>query len=880
MQSQQISDLFVGRREEIALFENWLADDHSPASVLYLHDEAEEPEKKGGVGKTWLLKEFARRARESRPDLVIVNIDFFNVVDRDRVVIATRIVHVLSEAFPDWAPEAFSKALAGNVTSDFSSEKYSDVRSRDGLFNALALDLQTLEKNLASTGTYLLLFFDTFEAIEDNPVIAVLGGNRTFPDMYASRRIKAVVAGRNALNWSHPNWVRRESEVRDVALAPFDPQEMLDYIDARLLSEQTFAQKEAQDLYKLTFGRPILIGLVTDVLNHRIMSLEQLLAVPHEQFEERLVAQINRLEDPLNWVILFMGHVYHRFTMETLSWIIQKTHIKDTENINYAQLIQQLPNLSFVRRSGAGEHFVLHDEMRRLVTRYCWEVQDRNRSIRKEISHCIVDYCDQQLDDQKVSDAENQLYTVMKLYHLLFSDVNEGHKYFRVVLYEAASRQLRSAFARSLMQETRPFTAEFSARQISEQVYAGALVLWSEGNPKSALAEHERLKQESSAEWYAEQEEEILIARGRCYLDLSQLAEASECFTRALMLGNEARRAFLLDLLGFVHRRRGELDRAKQYYNEGKEAARVSGNNVQYANTLNNLSNVLRLQGQIEEALRICKFALKLRRKLVQERKASGKAVALSLNTLGLIYIDSENYGLAEQALKEAVEISIHVKDVRNIGMGKVRLGRIYLARGELEQAKMLLEEAERLSMDLYPEVLIASLNRQARVYLRQENWQKAQALFQRALEAADQARDYYQRVECLIDYAIVLEHMNYKEKAQQMWRDVQSIAERENYHYLQYRAERARGDIFMNASEYVTAFQYYARSCQFAVKHNQLSYNNAVRAVGDRLLEIPASIALEILTFLITFWAELGNATAYPELINSCEEMRQLMSL
>ncbi len=46
MQSQQISDLFVGRKEEIELFESWLADEHAPTWVFYLHDEAKEQEKK------------------------------------------------------------------------------------------------------------------------------------------------------------------------------------------------------------------------------------------------------------------------------------------------------------------------------------------------------------------------------------------------------------------------------------------------------------------------------------------------------------------------------------------------------------------------------------------------------------------------------------------------------------------------------------------------------------------------------------------------------------------------------------------------------------------------------------------------------------------
>ncbi len=879
MQSQKISDLFVGRTEEIALFEKWLADDQSPISLLYLHDEAKEPEKKGGIGKTWLLQEFARRARASRHDLAIVTIDFFNVVDRDRIVIAKRIAQVLSETFPGWQPEFFEKALYGHVGDGLAREVYIDSK-RDALFDALAADLQRLEQHLAGRGTYLLLLFDTFEMIEENPVIAVLGSSGTFPDTYRSRRVRSVVAGRNALDWSRPNWLRRGGEIREIALTPFDLQEMLDYLDARLLRDQPDLQEKKQTLYEWTFGRPILIGLVTDVLNHRIMSLEQLLTAPPERFEERLVAQINRLEDPLNWVILFMGHVYHQFNMEMLDWIIHKTHIKDTENINYAQLIQQLPDLSFVRRSGAGEHFVLHDVMRRLVTRYCCEIQDRDRAIRKEISRCIVDYCEQ----QSQVEARSQLSTIMKLYHLLFSNLDEGHAYFQTVLQEAAVRHLQSAFARSLLQETRPFAAEFSASQTSAQIFAGALVLWSEENTKEALNEHERLAREASPEWYSEREVEILIAKGRCYLDLSELSSASICFMQALELsktrGDHSRLAFLLDLLGLVHRRRGELDSAMNYYNEGKEIARVSGNLVQYANTLNNLSNVLRLKGNIEEALRTCKYALKLRKKLVQEHKASEKAVVLSLNTLGLIYIDSGDYVQAEQNLREAIDASTHARDTRNIAMGKLRLGRVHFAREEYDQAQIFFEEARKLSEGAYPEVLLASLTRLGRIHLRNERSQEALFFFQHALETAERSHDYYQRVECLIDYATALEDLKRAAEANAMWQEVQEISTRENYHYLRFRAEQARGDLDMIASDYRSAFQHYALSCQFAVKHNQHRYSSAVRTVTDKLLDIPTDSAPPIITSLITFWTELGYATIHPELIDSCKEMQQMMGV
>jgi tetratricopeptide (TPR) repeat protein len=885
MQNQQARNLFVGRKKEIEIFERWLADDQAPW-ILHIHDATEVQEKKGGIGKTWLLGEFARRAREFRPELAIVNVDFFNVADRDRIVIAERAVQSLQEAFPGWSPDAFNKALSeyfgGSYINGPPPEKDADIRIRDALSDAFSLDLQNLENLLSQTDKFLLLFFDTFEVIEDNPGIAVLGSNQTFPDNYRSKRVRAIFAGRNALNWFHQNWLERQQEVDSIALAPFDQEEMLNYIEAKSLYDQPFQAEEVQILYQLTAGRPILIGLVNDVLNHRILSLAELLAVPHAQFEERLVAQVNNLENPLNWVILFMAHVYHRFNMETLDWIAHESTLKYTENVDYQELIQTLPDLSFVRRSGSGDDFVLHDEMRRLVTRYCWEIQDSDRGIRQEISRCIVNYCDQQME-QRLNEQEFQLYTIMKLYHMLFLSLEDGILYFQDSLRIAVNRW-RSALARSLLQEIRTFAAELSPEQRYELIFAEARLLRSEEKPQAALQEHARLKRETSAEWFAEQGVEILIEKGRCYLSLSQLREAGECFTEALALrrarGEEAKSDLLLGLLGFIHRRRGELDIAMKFYQECVSIHKAAGNEVAYADTLNNISNVLRLKGRIEEALRICKIGWLLRTRLAEERKTSERAIALSLSTLGLIYIDSDNFVQAEQNLREAFEIYSRLGDKKSIAMGYNRLGRVQLAKGELEQAKELFEKAQEASEEVNPEALITSLNRQGRVLLIQRNLQEAVPFLRRAMEVADHIHDYYQRVESLIALASVLERLEQQEEAHLLWQQVQDISSQENYLFLKGRAEASRGDVYYDRGDYTTAFRHYGAYCQYAVQYNTLEYNKSLRNISDKLLEVLPEAVPDILASLITLWTSLGFENSHPELISACEQIQQFMNL
>ena len=92
-------DNFIGRIKEIDIFTNWLSDSSVPW-ILYLHDESEERTKKGGVGKTWLLRKFATLAKQQRKNVATVMVDFFNVADRDGVVVAERIAQELQKIYP------------------------------------------------------------------------------------------------------------------------------------------------------------------------------------------------------------------------------------------------------------------------------------------------------------------------------------------------------------------------------------------------------------------------------------------------------------------------------------------------------------------------------------------------------------------------------------------------------------------------------------------------------------------------------------------------------------------------------------------------------------------------------------------------------------
>jgi len=143
MLDKQIGNRFIGHEKEIQLFQSWLASTDPDAPwILFMHDALSEPEKKGGVGKTWLLRKCANIAQQHQ-DIAVVMIDFFNIADRNSAEIAQRIVESLKEVYPDWHPATFEQAFIEYRAANRQNLNMSEPLAR--LYDTLTSELDILE---------------------------------------------------------------------------------------------------------------------------------------------------------------------------------------------------------------------------------------------------------------------------------------------------------------------------------------------------------------------------------------------------------------------------------------------------------------------------------------------------------------------------------------------------------------------------------------------------------------------------------------------------------------------------------------------------------------------------------------------------------------
>ena len=867
---------FIGRDGEITFFKEWL---HHPEDqpIVYLRDALEEGEKKGGIGKTWLLHKLLRLVEEQYQNINPVMIDFFNVGDRDGIVMAERVVQVLQEKYPHWSPLSFTDTLK-QYHSVEQGRRSDTTIFRDWLGDALASDLRLLYERMHEENAYLLLIFDTFERIEHNPVMAVLRSWQVFPDNYGFDRVLAVIAGRNALDWSHHNWIGREHEIHIMPLPPFNYNETVQYLtintygcDVGQLSEQTL-----RALYERTEGRPILLGLVTDVLNGQTKSVDELIKISQDQFQESLVEEINNFDSPIKWAIFFMAHIYHRFNTRLLNWLMEQPSLKASfPQIEYQDMVRTLATLSFVRHSGSSDDFVLHDEMRRLVNRYCWERQDPERRIRRDLSQLAVSYYEDLMNHEQ-DEERRQSYVVEKLFHVSFIDIDEGLRFFDQHFNIAINLALR-AFARSLFQEIQQFENRMSLEQRRRLMLVEARLLREEESPEAALNIYEELERDTA--WVEEHRRELFYQKGVCYIRMSQFPEAivnlEACLEGARSNEDMWLYARSLHRLGYIHRRQSQYDDSIRFYEEGERAARNLSDRQLLAAILNDMGNVRRLQGKLDEALRLCKLALHIRRELFSQGKSSELEVGLSLSTLGQIYYDKKDIIEEEGAFREAFDIYNRIGDRRSIAATHNRLGRIYAIRGELEKALPEFQQAYRIAQGFDREAEIESLSQQGRTFLYTEKWEEAVPFFEQAIKLCQQVKDALHESENRLYLAEVYDHLG--KPPQELMREAKRIALQINNKFLLGFANRIQGEIHYRRREYAATFRYYRVACKYMALYSPIEFDKILRRLFDLMLgpDIPNTQLISAIDSLLEYWYDLGLDKVYPQIPDLCKEVR-----
>ncbi|SHG74723.1 LuxR C-terminal-related transcriptional regulator [Ornithinibacillus halophilus] len=326
-------DYFIGRQEELSFFHNYLHTNDQLVNILHYYGT-------GGVGKSFLLNAFARKAQEE-------NVTYIQLDSQD-------FLHTPSE-FVDY----FLNVLGLTVELD-----------EDELQPYTFKNMMQLIKKISITQK-LIITMDTFEQMEEL--------ERWFLQIFIQQlppNTVVVLAGRYPLKDWNPSPSYR-FKTHQFELKEFSLEQSRTFLNQFGIDNENHIQA----IWRFTDGHPLTLSLTTltdrqhFISNHEHGTLHDSSHILTELTEQWL--QEVRDEDILH--LLYSAALFYHFDREGLSTILEKEVTND--------IFQKLISLSFIRKSAMG--WMMHDLIRDAIQ---VELQQRDPKLYQTVLKKIAEY--------------------------------------------------------------------------------------------------------------------------------------------------------------------------------------------------------------------------------------------------------------------------------------------------------------------------------------------------------------------------------------------------------------------------------------------------------------------------------------------------------
>ncbi|KAI9783465.1 MAG: hypothetical protein M1816_001347 [Peltula sp. TS41687] len=237
---------------------------------------------------------------------------------------------------------------------------------------------------------------------------------------------------------------------------------------------------------------------------------------------------------------------------------------------------------------------------------------------------------------------------------------------------------------------------------------------------------------------------------GMLYAQQDKLDEAEKMYQRALAgsekaLGAEHTSTLVtVNNLGILYRSQGKLDEAEKMYQRalvGKEKA-LGAEHTSTLGTVNNLGNLYADQGKLDEAEKM------YQRALVGKEKALGAEHTSTLDTvnnLGILYADQGKLDEAEKMYRRALvgrEKALGAEHTSTLGTVN-NLGNLYVNQDKLDEAEKMYQRAlagSEKALGAEHTSTLDTVNNLGILYADQGKLDEAEKMYQRALAGKEKA--------------------------------------------------------------------------------------------------------------------------------------------
>lgn len=247
--------------------------------------------------------------------------------------------------------------------------------------------------------------------------------------------------------------------------------------------------------------------------------------------------------------------------------------------------------------------------------------------------------------------------------------------------------------------------------------------------------------------------DEILFTRTTSYTELESLFREFKNDSVKMKQLNERvvkgsyfeAESYALNALGVIYRNLSKYDKAIDYHEYAKEVATYCQNLELKVLSLNMLGVVYRRMDLVSSALDYHSQALEFARTANPITEQLELSIAVSLNSMGNIYLVLKQYDLAIEQFNKSLEIENKSENKLGLAINYQNIGYAKEAKGLLNEALKDYQTSLKYNEDINSDIgKVICFNSIGKIYIKQQKYDEAITLLQDALAKALKIEDQY----------------------------------------------------------------------------------------------------------------------------------------
>lgn len=279
---------------------------------------------------------------------------------------------------------------------------------------------------------------------------------------------------------------------------------------------------------------------------------------------------------------------------------------------------------------------------------------------------------------------------------------------------------------------------------------------------------------------------------------------------------NSPYRATALKQLGLAHYYKQNYRQAKEYNEHALIIYRSLNDYDGIGSVENNLGIIAEREGDYPKAIKKYTESVKMFDKVYASRKKK----TIPLSNIGGVYSTLGRYDLALEALTEALENSISLKDTSGIAPSYNNIGNIYLSMEDFKSAINCYKKAEQIHIKYNEQEELSTVyNNIGEAYLNLKNIKKALKYNQLSLEIAGKIGDYEGIVSSHVNMSEICLEINESEQALAHIKEAIRLSPKVSDRGVQATIQAAAGKVSNFMDQHDEAISYYKKALEYADK-------------------------------------------------------------